>query len=151
MDTIGWGILLLVLKWVFIGLVYLILAVVLLAVRRELSTRVQDNSESASVLPGRLRVVQPGGDNRLTAGSLISLKPVTRLGGEKDNDIILRDPFISGHHARLQWDGVAWWVEDLDSRNGTFIQQARMAPFTPAQLENGNILRLGDMSFEFLE
>jgi hypothetical protein len=46
MDTIGWGILLLVLKWVFIGLVYLILAVVLLAVRRELSTRVQDNSES---------------------------------------------------------------------------------------------------------
>jgi ABC-type Mn2+/Zn2+ transport system ATPase subunit len=45
-----------------------------------------------------------------------------RIGRTEDNDRILSHPAISAHHARLDLrpDG-SWWVTDLDSTHGTYV------------------------------
>lgn len=138
-------------KWLFIGVIYLFLFVVLIAVRREMGLRIGGRKRLLSEAPGRLRVRSPGGDSRLQKGALFNLNPQTRIGAGADNDIVLSDPFVSSQHARLVWDGVDWSIEDLGSKNGTFIGEVRLAPLKPNILPVGAALRLGDVVLELME
>ncbi len=151
MEFLGWNTLLFALKWVFIGLIYFVLVFIVLAVRREMALRVKSSPEEAAFSPGRLRVVAPGTDTRLHAGDLLELKPVTSLGSDANNDIVLRDRFISRAHTRLRWDGVGWWAEDLGSRNGTFVNNEPCPPGTPVKIEPGSNLVVGGVSFQLIE
>jgi hypothetical protein len=43
------------------------------------------------------------------------------IGRASSNDVVLDDPTVSNHHARLFWAGSSLVVEDLSSQNGTFV------------------------------
>ena len=77
------------------------------------------------------------------AGQLFDLdKPVITLGREVGSDIVLEDPQVSRHHARLTLQAGGYVIEDLGSTNGTFINEQRLIgvqPITP-----GDQIRLGD-------
>ncbi len=48
------------------------------------------------------------------------------VGRRDDNDLALRkDTYASRYHARLLWRNGTWWLEDLNSKNGTFIEDAQ--------------------------
>ena len=111
-ELLGWSALLFAGKWLLIGLVYFFLFVVLLAVRRELSGRVRPGRRVFGFSPGRLRVIQNGSDRALRPGQLLDLAADSRLGADANNEVVLRDQYISAHHARLRWDGAGWWIED---------------------------------------
>ncbi len=151
MNLIGWNIILVVSKWVLIGLVYSVLLVLLIAVRREMFQRLSSKQTAISNALGRLKVINAGGCTSLRAGSWISLGRETCLGAEKDNDLALNDPFISAHHARLSWDGADWWVEDLGSRNGTFVDGQPCTRRTPHKLFTGSQLQVGGVMLELTE
>ncbi len=51
----------------------------------------------------------------------LRLRPVTALGRAEDNTLVLNDPFVSAHHALVLWREERWWLEDLESHNGTFL------------------------------
>jgi hypothetical protein len=146
-----WSILLFVMKWIFLGLVYLMLLLLIIAVQREMRMRLPAAQTGASVEFGRLRVVQSGSDARLRPGLVLSLQPETNLGSQSDNDLVILDRYVSGHHARLHWDGVSWWVDDLNSTNGTFINQQRISPGGSEALTAGSVVGIGDATFELLE
>lgn len=67
---------------------------------------------------------------------------IITLGRRDDNDLCLRnDTFSSRYHARLYLRGASWWLEDCNSKNGTFIEHddddtrvAEMIELTPGQL-----------------
>jgi predicted component of type VI protein secretion system len=45
------------------------------------------------------------------------------VGRRDENDLTLRnDTFVSRTHARLHWKDNHWWLEDVNSTNGTFIE-----------------------------
>ena len=48
------------------------------------------------------------------------------LGRASDCDFVTGDDYSSGHHARLFRRGSEWVVEDLESRNGTFVNGVRI-------------------------
>lgn len=48
-----------------------------------------------------------------------SLRPIITLGRASSNSIIVRDDFASANHARIVVEQGKWWLEDLQSRNGT--------------------------------
>jgi pSer/pThr/pTyr-binding forkhead associated (FHA) protein len=126
------------------------LFILLSQVRRELSYRVESRQPASATAPGQLKVLTPGSDARLRLGATIELHADTSLGAGQDNDVVLGDAFVSGRHARLRWDGSAWWVEDLGSRNGTFINRKRCPPHTPQILPSGGILQVGEITFELM-
>ncbi|HXW84857.1 MAG TPA: FHA domain-containing protein, partial [Candidatus Binataceae bacterium] len=45
----------------------------------------------------------------------------TTLGSTPDNDIVLSDPGVSRHHARITRRGGRFRVTDLESTNGTYL------------------------------
>jgi pSer/pThr/pTyr-binding forkhead associated (FHA) protein len=138
-------------KWVFIGLIYVALSILILTVRREMAQRMKEKRPQVPAAPGRLRVLGAGKDKLLRPGQVLQLQPETALGAESENDIILSDPFVSSSHARIRWDGVRWWIEDLDSRNGTYLEGRRCPPHVPQPIPPGANIQLGDTSFELLD
>jgi len=138
-------------KWAFVGLIYSVLLIVVIAVRQEMSLRLGRGQRLPSAAPGKLRILANGSDPNAVPGSVLPLALENTLGAAEDNDILLLDNFISSYHARLRWDGAGWWVEDLDSKNGTFVDDEPCVPLTPRPLTAGGKLRLGDMVFELVE
>lgn len=63
------------------------------------------------------------------------------IGRESSCDIPLTDSVISGRHARLVYRNLHWWVEDLMSTNGTYLNDERVE--SPAILIHGDELRIG--------
>jgi len=55
----------------------------------------------------------------------------------------LDEPMISGEHATLRWNGRAWEIHDLASRNGTTLDGRRLAPGERATLARGALLGFG--------
>lgn len=151
MDLLSWNTLLFVLKWVLVGLIYLFLFLLLRTLRREVTLQIGASQRAPAVVPGQLKVINPGSDLSARSGDILNLQPDTSFGSEINNDIILKDKYISRYHARLEWDGANWWVVDLGSRNGTFINQIRCTPKMKQLLPVGSHLQAGDMIFELLD
>jgi len=150
MEQINISTLLFAGKWVLIGLVYFILTIILISVRREMVNRTTRQEHPVVVAAGRLKVIHAGSDMLNLPGNILLLKPETRLGAEADNDLILSDQYISKYHARLRWDGAIWWIEDLDSSNGTTVDGKICPPRNPQPIRAGASLQLGDMLFELV-
>lgn len=51
---------------------------------------------------------------------------------------------VSGAHARLVHDGRDWWVEDLGSRNGTYVNDRRLSPGAREIAAPGTVIGLGE-------
>lgn len=64
------------------------------------------------------------------------------VGRSQDNHIVLQNSEISRHHLEVKRDGGCWWIYDLDSANGTYLQGklvARKAKLSlPASVTLGN-------------
>ena len=50
-----------------------------------------------------------------------------RVGRGSDNDLMVEDMRISGHHARFYTQGGLFWIEDLGSTNGTYLGARRIS------------------------
>jgi pSer/pThr/pTyr-binding forkhead associated (FHA) protein len=56
---------------------------------------------------------------------------------------------VSRRHNRLLRQGEAWFVEDLGSINGTFVNGVRVAPQQMMSLKDGDVIRCGHMELKF--
>jgi hypothetical protein len=70
------------------------------------------------------------------------------LGRGLNNDIVLEDARVSRHHAQLRYKTRRFWVTDLGSTNGTFVNGE---PVSETALRNGDILSLGGLELKFRE
>jgi pSer/pThr/pTyr-binding forkhead associated (FHA) protein len=62
------------------------------------------------------------------------------IGRLPDNQIVIDNPAVSGHHARLLLQGDQYVLEDLQSLNGTFISDQRI---TQQALRDGDVVQVG--------
>jgi pSer/pThr/pTyr-binding forkhead associated (FHA) protein len=68
------------------------------------------------------------------------------IGRDPACGLYLGDKTISGHHARLTYQMGQWWIEDLHSMNGTFLNNQPVN--TPMVLASGDEIRFGGLSFQ---
>jgi len=70
----------------------------------------------------------------------------TVVGRGAECDLRLDDTFVSQEHARIFAKDGSWYVEDLGSTNGTFVNEQRLA--APAMLTTGDRVRVGTTVLE---
>ncbi len=68
------------------------------------------------------------------------------VGRGLDNDIILEDTRVSRHHAQLRYRGRRFWVADVGSTNGTFVNGEQVEE---RSLRDGDVISLGGLELTF--
>ncbi len=71
-------------------------------------------------------------------------QPEVIIGRSASCDVILEDKTVSGRHARLAYHHGQWWLEDLGSTNGTFLNGEPVS--AAVVLTHGDQLRCGQMA-----
>lgn len=112
--------------------------------RREAAAAEEGDADAvAQAKDFRLRIVEP----RQRHGEVTRISSEVTLGRSPTCSISLDDDaFVSSVHARIfVIDGEAY-LEDLNSKNGTYLNEEPVS--APTQLERGDLVRVGDTVFE---
>lgn len=88
-----------------------------------------------------LRGGEPGTEHALRGSRVV-------VGRSSDCDVPLDDPTVSRRHAALVRRGEEWWVVDLESTNGT---QVNDEPTAEQRLRTGDRIEFGEAVAEFVE
>ena len=157
------------LKFGFLAVLYLFLLWVARSARRDLRGGAMASREST---PGQRESIPPDATGMYSASALghadvahrAPRLVVERAPGhdpgmiyDLDGDIVLGrgdhaeirldDPFASSRHARVYEQGNIVVIEDLDSTNGTYLNEELLKTARP--LHPGDRVRIGDSEFEF--
>ncbi len=66
--------------------------------------------------------------------------------------LVIKDPYISRNHAAIFLEGENYYLQDLNSKNGTFLNGEKIPPGqrTSRPLKNGDRVRFHRVEFEFV-
>jgi len=161
------GVLLAAFRYLFLFLLYLFLLLLVrlmyLGLREEAvagpgaparaAVRVQPAETSgtagaAGAAGGGRLVVLASPDPGLQAGMNFYLGENATLGRGTKNDVLVPDPFASLEHARIFNRDGQFWLEDLGSLNGTYLNEVRLE--RPTVLADGDRVRIGGVTFQFV-
>ncbi len=72
--------------------------------------------------------------------------PEIIVGRDPACEVAVNDEMVSARHARLSFHNNQWWIEDLQSTNGTFLNDERV--YTATVLIEGDELHCGMLYFQ---
>ncbi|NMB28099.1 MAG: FHA domain-containing protein [Tissierellia bacterium] len=77
-----------------------------------------------------------------------SLEDFVSLGRGNENKIIIKDPYISKNHLKIVEDEGNYYLEDLNSANGTYLNGDKIMDVV--ELKNGDRIRVGQVEFLYV-
>jgi pSer/pThr/pTyr-binding forkhead associated (FHA) protein len=80
------------------------------------------------------------------SGQRIEVEDIVTIGRSPECDVRLQDTYLSSRHARVANDSGDLSIEDLDSTNGTYVNQELIKG--RVHLERGDIVQVGGVLFE---
>ena len=134
----------LIFKYIFIIIIYLfILSIIRLIYLdiRGIGTTPLDNSVYLKLinrkdsLPFKVKEYYP-------------LEDLVSLGRGNDNKIIIKDPYVSKNHLKIVEDEGNYYLEDLNSANGTYLNGDKIMDVI--ELKNGDRIRIGQVEFLYV-
>ena len=144
--------LLLALRVIAVVLLYAFLAVVVYTIWTDLRAAGIETGRDAAPQPSEryplawLRDVTSEEDSPSGSHSFAVFPPAT-LGRTDDNQVVLADDCVSACHARIDRRDGEWWLTDLDSRNGTQLNDLPVSK--PVPLANGDVIGIGRAQLKF--
>ena len=79
-----------------------------------------------------------------------SVRESTTLGRSKKCDIYINNPYLSKEHARITFIEDKFYIEDLGSTNGTYVNGKELGS-RPVRLKDNDKITFGDLSFLFVD
>lgn len=145
------------LKFAFLAVLYLFLLVVARSALKDLrggsrgALSAQEGTGMHAVAPGRVAATDANlvavGGGGLTPGEHIDLFGGVTIGRAGEADVRITDRFASGIHCRVHNRGNTYFVEDLDSTNGTYLNAQELRGEAP--LSDMDEIRIGDTELRF--
>lgn len=127
-----------IVRLLFLALLYLFLFRIARALVGDLRAAAREPGAEL----GRLVVVaSPSGEP--AEGTSLALDAIATIGRDVNNAVVVEDQFVSAEHAILTFRGRAWYVEDLDSTNGTFVNGSPVEGVAP--LGFGDVVQVGQV------
>jgi hypothetical protein len=138
--SLAWG--LLGLRVLATLILYTFLGVAFYLIWQELKQTVPQNISSLTT-PDHLRIV--AAESQTLVGQNLPLRNVTWLGRAPENTIVLDDEVTAARHACLHRENGVWWLEDLGSQHGTWLNEQPLSQPTP--LAYGDLIQIGNHQF----
>lgn len=143
-----------ILLWIFVFTVVGVIRRDLFAGARSSRLVAAPRGVGASISQGKPAKVKRGRAARqlvVTAGQLAGTRITLgeaqiSIGRAEDSTLVITDDYASARHARLVPRAGQWFVEDLGSTNGTYLDRAKVTGPTPVPL--GVPIRIGRTSLE---
>jgi len=142
------------LKFAFLAILYLFLIWVVSSARKDLK---RNRGDAGSGQTGSQIGAGSGGtqdawlvverSDSLVAGTRFDLFGGATLGRSAQSDISFEDRYASGLHARVYARGDRYFVEDMNSTNGTLLNGASLVGEN--ELADGYTISIGDTTFRF--
>jgi pSer/pThr/pTyr-binding forkhead associated (FHA) protein len=104
-------------------------------------TRKAGSAVPAPIGPSSVVVHPPGGKART-----VKIGPSMTIGRAPECELLIDDTYASSQHARIFGKNGTWYVEDLGSTNGTFVNDQKLA--APAMVQPGDKIRVGTTVLE---
>jgi hypothetical protein len=106
---------------------------------------------AASTKPAKVKRGRAAHQLVVTAGQLAGTRITLgdaqiTIGRAEDSTLVITDDYASARHARLVPRSGQWFVEDLGSTNGTYLDRAKVTGLTPVPL--GVPIRIGRTTLE---
>lgn len=100
--------------------------------------------EKSNIHPSKLMEISNTADKNeyLLASDMV-------IGRSLGSDIRIDDPSVSRKHARIYRKGADYFIKDLQSRNGTKINDVPALPDIPIKLHNGDRIKIGEVELDF--
>jgi len=76
-------------------------------------------------------------------GRRINLTSQITIGRSSSCDVVIDDMLVSREHAQIQQIKATFFIKDLDSRNGTFVNNNKVPKGKYLKLKTNDIIRLG--------
>lgn len=138
-----------------LGILYLFVFRVVVMILKDLRRERTGARETEGVTPGApvgdraavLRVAESD-DPRYAAGQQIRLDRVIYIGRGEENQVNLTGSFASHRHARIIFREGRFFLEDLGSTNGTYINGVRITD--PVMLKHGDLIRVADVTLQLV-
>ena len=130
----------------FVGLLYLFLWQVARITLRDVMRAAAQTVSKPRTSRAKLVLLEPA-DSLLGIGRSYRLTANTTIGRSPDCTIVIEDPSVSAVHARIESRNHAWYVTDLSSTNGTYVNDRRV--IDSAYIEADDVVQFGRMTFQF--
>jgi FHA domain len=85
-------------------------------------------------------------------GAVLKEIPITKeeitVGRRPDNDIVIDNPTVSGHHCKITLSGDSFFVEDLNSSNGVFVNAKKVMK---SGLKDNDVIGIAKHALKFID
>ncbi|MEG2017387.1 MAG: FHA domain-containing protein [Clostridium sp.] len=95
-----------------------------------------------------LEVIETGENSNLKTGGVLPLADIITMGRKNDNTVILDDKYVSSHHMKIFKRNNEYVIEDLDSTNGTKVNDSRIE--NRVTLRAGDLIKVGTAIFKLI-
>lgn len=133
------------LRYLFLALVYIFLILVVRAIYREVKEPEVSRKARRRRRRERPELVVLAADRKQGARHRLVHQMI--IGRSEASDIIIDDTYASQKHARVYRDNSMFFVEDLGSTNGTYVNGRKLS--YPMELRPGDRIKIGKTLFEF--
>lgn len=132
------GVVVLILRLLLALALYAFLGLTIFVIWKEF--RAQTKIKTPEKIPGLILIAKNDTIETLYELSLAQII----IGREPGCDLSINNETVSAHHARINFNQNKWWLEDLQSTNGTFVNDERIS--TPVVILNGDEVRCGQVT-----
>lgn len=133
------------LRYLFLGLLFIFLIIVVRAVYRDVNAPAAAPRVSRRKKREMPHLLVVAADRNI--GARYYLVDDVRIGRAGDCQIVIDDTYASQQHARVREDNGGFVVEDLGSTNGTYVNGRKIS--YPLELRHGDRIKIGKTVFEF--
>jgi pSer/pThr/pTyr-binding forkhead associated (FHA) protein len=135
------------LKFIFLLLIYLFFFQFLNIFRAERARKTRDLITGQNGETFYLEVISGQEKLGVPRGHLFPLSTFTNIGRANSNDLVVDDDYVSSFHARILSGSAGHFLEDLGSKNSTFLNSDPVKG--KVSLHEGDVIRIGGSALKF--
>ncbi|MGO1469727.1 MAG: FHA domain-containing protein [Tissierella sp.] len=139
-----YNILSVIFKYIFIVIIYMFI----LSIIRLIYLDIKGISKSRTGEGAYLKLINRKESLPFKIDEHYAIEEGLNLGRKGNNDIVIKDPYVSKSHFRVVKDEEMYFLEDLKSSNGTFLNGQKL--LDAVKLSNGDRIRIGNIEFLFV-